>query len=60
VTQRLQYKQKEGYLRTEEPVKIFGPFFSVVGRGLYLNPETETLRIFSDVTARIDGDSLIL
>lgn len=60
ITQHILYKQKEGYLRTEEPVKISGPFFSVTGRGLYFNPEKETLRIISDVTTHINSDSLIL
>ena len=60
VTEHLLYKEKEGYLRTDEQVKIFGPFFSVAGRGLYFNPEKEILKIFSDVTTLIDEDSQIL
>jgi LPS export ABC transporter protein LptC len=60
ITDHILYKEKEGYLKTEEPVRIFGPFFSVAGRGLYYNPEKETLRIHSDVTTRITKDSLIL
>ena len=60
ITDHILYKEKEGYLKTEEPVRIFGPFFSVAGRGLYFNPEKETLRIFSNVTTRITKDSLIL
>jgi LPS export ABC transporter protein LptC len=59
-TEHILFKQKEGYLETEEPVKIFGPSFSLAGRGLYFNLEKETLRIISDVTTRIDGGSLIL
>ena len=60
ITEHILYKEKEGYLKTEEPVRIFGPFFSVAGRGLYYNPEKETLRIHSDVTTRIAKESLIL
>ncbi len=60
ITQHILYKEKEGYLKTEEPVRILGPFFSVAGRGLYYNPEKETLRILSDVTTRITKESLIL
>ena len=60
ITEHILYKEKEGYLKTEEPVRIFGPFFSVAGRGLYYNVEKETLRIFSNVTTRITKDSLIL
>ncbi len=60
ITEHILYKEKEGYLKTEEPVRILGPFFSVAGRGLYYNPEKETLRINSDVTTRITKESLIL
>lgn len=60
ITEHILYKEKEGYLKTEKPVTILGPFFSVSGRGLYYNPEKETLRILSDVTTRIARESLIL
>ena len=60
ITEHILYKEKEGYLKTEEPVRILGPFFSVAGRGLYYNPQKETLRIYSDVTTRITKESLIL
>lgn len=60
ITEHILYKEKEGYLKTEEPVRILGPFFSVAGRGLYYNPEKETLKIHSDVTTRIAKESLIL
>ena len=59
-TEHILYKEKEGYLKTEKPVRILGPFFSVDGRGLYYNPEKETFRILSDVTTRIDRKSWIL
>ena len=60
ITEHILYKEKEGYLKTEEPVRIIGPFFSVAGRGLYYNPEKETLKIHSDVTTRITKEFLIL
>jgi LPS export ABC transporter protein LptC len=60
ITEHILYKEKEGYLKTDEPVKILGPFFSVAGRGLYYNPEKETLKIQADVTTRIAKESLIL
>ncbi len=59
-TEHILYNEKEGYLKTEKPVRILGPFFSVAGRGLYYNPEKETLRIFSDVTTRITRESWTL
>jgi len=60
ITEHILYRQKEGYLKTEEPVKIIGPFFSVTGRGLYFNLEKETLRIMSDVTTLIKRKSFVL
>lgn len=52
----LLYQQKEGYLKTEEPIIINGPFFSVTGKGLYFNLNQGTLRITSDVTTRIKSE----
>lgn len=54
VTESAIYSQKKGCLETHDPVKITGPFFSLEGRGLFLNVEKETLLIPSDVTALID------
>ena len=50
------YQQKEGYLKTEEPVIINGPFFSINGQGFHVNLNQETLRITSDVTTRINSE----
>ena len=58
-TEHLIYKQKEGVLKTNEPVIITGPFFSVSGKGLIFNAEKETLQILSYVTALIEKGSLI-
>jgi len=60
LTERATFRQKQGDLETDDPVKIIGPFFSVEGRGLYFNVETETLRILSDATTTIKDGSLIL
>ena len=59
-TNHLLYQQKEGYLKTEEPVQINGPFFSVAGQGLFLNLNRETFRVISGVTTRIDSELSIL
>ncbi|MBW2609170.1 MAG: LPS export ABC transporter periplasmic protein LptC [Deltaproteobacteria bacterium] len=59
-TEHILYRQKEGYLNTEEPVKITGPFFTLTGRGLYLNLEKETLRVISDVETLIKRESFAL
>ncbi len=57
-TDHILYSQKEGFLKTDKPVKIIGPFFSMAGEGLYLNLDGETLRIMSDVTTLINRESL--
>jgi LPS export ABC transporter protein LptC len=59
-TDHLIIRQKEGDLRTEEPVRIIGPFFSIEGKGLFLSFEEETLRIHSNVTTRINRTALVL
>jgi LPS export ABC transporter protein LptC len=59
-TDHILYKQEEGSLENDEPVKITGPFFSVEGKGLRYNLKKETLRIDSDVTTFINRRSLIL
>jgi LPS export ABC transporter protein LptC len=53
-TEYIVYNQKEGVLKTDELVKMSGPFFSVSGRGLLFKPEGETLKIISDVTTIIN------
>ena len=60
ITEHIIYRQKEGCLNTEEPVKIIGPFFSIAGKGLHLNLEKQNLTIISDVTTLIDRESLVL
>jgi len=53
-TEYIVYNQKEGVLKTDELVKMSGPFFTVSGRGLLFNPEGETLKIISGVTTIIN------
>jgi LPS export ABC transporter protein LptC len=60
LTNHMVFHQKERTIKSEEPVKIIGPFFSVEGKGLFMNMETDTLRVLSDVTTRIDKESLVL
>jgi len=50
--------EKNGHLSTDNSVKIFGPFFSVAGQGLFLDMGKETLQILSDVTTVIDRKSV--
>jgi LPS export ABC transporter protein LptC len=53
-TEEITYKQKDGFLKTNEPVKITGPFFSVSGIGLIFYPEKETFKIISHVTTILE------
>lgn len=60
ITEHILYSQKESNLKAQEKVKLIGPFFSVAGQGLYIDLETETLRVQSHVTTLIDRESLVL
>jgi LPS export ABC transporter protein LptC len=58
-TEHLTYEQKDGVLKTDEWVKITGPFFSVNGKGLLCYLETQRFKIISDITALIEKGSLL-
>ena len=59
-TGHILYKQKDGYLKTDDLVEIKGPFFSVKGKGLFVNLANETIKIMKDVVTSIEGESLVL
>ncbi|MCP4683586.1 MAG: LPS export ABC transporter periplasmic protein LptC [Desulfobacterales bacterium] len=59
VTDHLLINEKTGHLRTESPVDISGPFFSIKGRGLFVDLEKESFKVLSDVTTVIEKDTLI-
>jgi LPS export ABC transporter protein LptC len=58
-TEHILYRQKEGYLESQEPVRIIGPTFSLAGRGLYFHPQKEIMKISSGVTTTVQTDSFI-
>jgi LPS export ABC transporter protein LptC len=58
LTQHILINQKDGYLRTEDRVKIFGPFFAIEGQGLFVDFDKKRLRILSDVTTTLRKESL--
>ncbi len=58
ITELLQINEKLGHVKTDKPVRIFGPFFSVKGRGLFMDLEKERVEILSDVTTTIFKESL--
>jgi len=59
-TEQAVYHHKEGYLETDKAVKITGAFFSVEGKGLFLDLGKEKMQILSNVTTRIHGEPPIL
>jgi len=59
-TEHVFYQHRDRYLKTEVPIKVSGPYFSVEGKGLYVNLERETLVIKADVTATIARGALNL
>ncbi len=59
-TDRIRYKQEKGHLNTDGPVEITGPFFSVTGKGLHVNLNTETIKVIHDTTTVIERGSLSL
>ncbi len=58
-TDNVLINEKSGIMRTNDTVKILGPFFSVVGKGLFFDLKKEKLQILSDITAILEKESLI-
>ncbi len=53
VTDQVLINEKSGQIRTESPVKISGPSFSVEGLGMSIDLERETLKILADVSSTL-------
>lgn len=53
VTDQILINEKLGQIRTERPVKISGPSFSIEGLGMFMDLKKETLKILSDVTSTL-------
>ncbi len=58
-TEDILINEKSGQLSTNKPVKICGPFFSMEGRGLFVDLKKGTFKILSDVTTILNKESLI-
>jgi len=50
VTERMLFNEKKGVLTNNRPVKIFGSFFSISGRGIFVDLRKKRLKILSQVT----------
>ncbi len=59
LTQRMIINEKRGVVRTDQPVRIMGPLFSVDGRGLTADMKTERLKVLSHVTTTIHKGSFV-
>lgn len=59
-TEQAEYKAKEGYLTSDAPVTIYGPFFSIKGVGFFFNQKQDTLKIDSQVVTSIRDEAMIL
>jgi LPS export ABC transporter protein LptC len=59
VTEHLLFNEKEGWLSTEEAVRIQAPHFTVDGKGLWVDLEKRKLRIASDVTTRVERGAVL-
>ncbi len=49
-SEHLVFDEKNGLLTTDDPVKISGPFFTLTGKGLFVDLNKEILKIHSNVT----------
>ena len=54
-TERLQYRQQERLIRTEEPVRLESRTMQVTGRGMRFNIDDRKLTLLSTVTALIES-----
>jgi LPS export ABC transporter protein LptC len=59
-TEQAVYHHKEGYLETDKAVKLSGAFFTIEGKGLFLDLAKEKAQILSNVTTLIHGEPPIL
>jgi LPS export ABC transporter protein LptC len=58
-TEYVLINEKSGQVRTDKPVKIFGPFFSIEGKGLFVDLEKDRFKVLSDVTTIVEKEPLI-
>jgi LPS export ABC transporter protein LptC len=58
-TDHLIFNQKTGIISTDSAVEVAGPFFSIEGRGLFVDLNQKELKVISDVTTRVDEKALL-
>jgi len=57
-SQHIVFDEKNGLLSTEDPVQISGPFFTLTGKGLFVDLKREIFKIHSDVTTIVARELL--
>lgn len=53
VTERMRFNEKKGILSNDKPVQIFGSFFSISGKGVFVDLKNKQLKVLSQVTTVI-------
>lgn len=59
-TDQVLIHERRKRIETDGPVRILGPFFSVEGRGLFVDLEAEIVRVLSDVTTIVSSNRVEL
>ena len=57
LTEYVVINEKKGTVNNEEPVEIFGPFFTVKGKGLFADLSEKKIKILSDAVTTIDREA---
>jgi LPS export ABC transporter protein LptC len=58
-TDHLIFNQKTGIITTESAVEVAGPFFSIEGKGLFVDLNQKGMKVLSNVTTRVDEKALL-
>ena len=59
-TEQLLLNDKEGTIKSDDTVTFVGPFFTMTGKGLFMDLNKETLELLKDINSTIDIESLNL
>ena len=57
LTEHVVINEKKGTVNNEEPVEIFGPLFTVKGKGLFADLSENRIKILSNIVATIDREA---
>lgn len=57
LTEHVVINEKKGTVNNEEPVEIFGPFFTVKGKGLFADLSENRVNILSNVVTTINREA---